>query len=92
MAAPAQPDPLVMGIGCWDLPETVRPVVSALREHLRLGIRDMDLNAVAVHDFVNPSFTGGHRRLTEAVAAARSIRRQSSRPRGFSGRATGCWL
>jgi hypothetical protein len=36
----------------------------------------MDLNAVAVDDFVNPLFAGGAPRLAEAVAAARSIRRQ----------------
>ena len=36
----------------------------------------MDLNAVAVDHFVNTLFAGGHRRLTEVVAAARSVRRQ----------------
>jgi hypothetical protein len=33
---------------------------SATREHLRLGISDMDLNAVALDDFVNTLFAGGH--------------------------------
>jgi hypothetical protein len=52
---------------------------SAPREHLRRGIGDLDLNAVAVElDFVNPLFAGGH-------AIDRRRRRGESEEGGLGG-------